>query len=44
MLDSIGSVKDVFNPQENTQQAKVIKEAEKPLKKYRMGAVKLKIE
>lgn len=33
MLDSIGSVKDVFNPQENTQQAKAIKEAEKPLKK-----------
>ena len=24
MLDSIGSVKDVFNPQENTQQAKEI--------------------
>lgn len=33
MLDSIGSVKDVFNQQENTQQAKAIKEAEKPLKK-----------
>ena len=33
MLDSIGSVKDVFNPQENTHQAKAIKEAEKPLKK-----------
>ena len=33
MLDSINSIKDVFNPQENTHQAKAIKEAEKPLKK-----------
>jgi hypothetical protein len=33
MLDSVNSIKDVFNPQENTYQAKAIKEAEKPLKK-----------
>ena len=33
MLDSVNSIKDVFNPQENTHQAKAIKEAEKPLKK-----------
>ncbi|MFK7760783.1 MAG: flagellar filament capping protein FliD [Candidatus Midichloriaceae bacterium] len=33
MLDSVNSIKDVFNPQENTHQARAIKEAEKPLKK-----------
>ena len=33
MLDSVNSIKDVFNPQENTHQTKAIKEAEKPLKK-----------